>query len=106
MARVSGMWSQQLLGTNQQYVNIYNYGVSERTTNGFHAALYTGGGLVDIRRLEQQTAAAHDSVFHGVAEVMEALVMGTGADLFGALTYTHALTNEKNPPLDRAARDL
>ena len=100
MARVSGMWSQQLLGTNQQYVNIYNYGVSEQTTNGFHAALYTGGGLIDIRRLEQQTAAAHDSVFHGVAEVMEALVMGTGADLFGALTYTHALTNEQNPPLD------
>jgi starch-binding outer membrane protein, SusD/RagB family len=100
MARVSGMWSQQLLGTNQQYVNVYNYGVSEQTTNGFHAGLYTGGGLVDIRRLEQQTAAAHDSVFHGVAEVMEALVMGTGADLFGALTYTHALTNEQNPPLD------
>src|SRR5262249_18410037 len=60
----------------------------------------TGGGLVDIRRLEAQTAAAHDTVFHGVAEVMEALLMGTGADLFGALTYTHALTSERNPPLD------
>ena len=55
---------------------------------------------MDIRRLEQQTAAAHDSLFHGVAEVMEALMMGTGADLFGALTYIHALTNEQNPPLD------
>jgi hypothetical protein len=100
LPRVSNMWVQQLLGTNQQYVDLYNYGVSEQTTNGFHTTLYTGGGLVDIRRLEQQTAAAHDTVFHGVAEVMEALLMGTGADLFGALTYTHALTNERNPPLD------
>jgi hypothetical protein len=100
MARLSNMWAQQLLGANNQYVDFYNYGIAEQTTNGFHAALYTGGGLVDIRRLEAQTAAAHDSVFHGVAEVMEALLMGTGADLFGALTYTHALTNEQNPPLD------
>lgn len=99
MARVSGMWSQQLLGQNL-YADTYSYGVSEQLTNGFQAALYTGGGLVDIRRLEQQTAAAHDSLFHGVAEVTEALMMGTGADLFGALTYVHALTNESNPPLD------
>lgn len=99
MARISGMWSQQLLGQNL-YADTYSYGVSEQLTNGFQAALYTGGGLVDIRRLEQQTAAAHDSLFHGVAEVTEALMMGTGADLFGALTYVHALTNESNPPLD------
>ncbi|HTE44683.1 MAG TPA: SusD/RagB family nutrient-binding outer membrane lipoprotein [Gemmatimonadaceae bacterium] len=98
--RVTDMWTQQFIGTNQQYTAVYNYVVSEQTTNGFHAALYTGGGLVDIRRLQTQTVALHDSVFHGIAEIMEALVMGTGADLFGDLTYTHALTGELNPPLD------
>jgi hypothetical protein len=100
MARVTGLWAQQFIGTNIQYVDIYNYGVSEQTTNGFHSSLYTGGGLVDIRRLQAQTSAANDSLFHGIALVMEALVIGTGADLFGDLTYTHALTNELNPPLD------
>ena len=99
LSRVSNLWTQQLLGENL-YTDTYHYGVSEGTTNGFQAALYTGGGLIDIHRLEQQTAAAHDSVFHGVAEVMEALLIGTGADLFGDITYTHALTNEQNPPLD------
>lgn len=98
--RVTSLWAQQLLGTNIQYIDIYNYGVSEDITNGFHASLYTGGGLVDIRRLEEQTTAAHDSVFLGVAQVTEALLLGTGADLFGNLTYTHALTSEQNPPLD------
>jgi len=100
MARVTSMWAQQLTGSNQQYVDIYNYGISEQTTNGFHQGLYTGGGLVDIRRLEAQTLAANDTLFHGIAQVMEALLIGTGADLFGDLTYTHALTNEANPPLD------
>ncbi|MEP6493155.1 MAG: SusD/RagB family nutrient-binding outer membrane lipoprotein [bacterium] len=99
-ARVTNMWVQQFKGSNQQYIAIYNYGITEQITNGFHAGLYTGGGLVDIRRLEAQTAALHDSVFHGIAQVMEALVIGSGADLFGDLTYTHALTNELNPPLD------
>ena len=74
--------------------------ISEQTTNGFHQALYLGGGLVDIRKLEAQTPAAHDSVFLGIAQVMEALLMGTGRRLFGDLIYTHALTGEPNPPLD------
>jgi starch-binding outer membrane protein, SusD/RagB family len=99
-ARVTSLWAQQFTGTLQQYVNIYNYGVSEQTTNGFHASLYTGGGLVDVRRLEAQAIAAHDTLFLGIAQVQEALLMGTGADLFGDLVYSHALAGEPNPPLD------
>jgi len=100
MVRVTNMWSQQLLGTNLQYVDIYNYGVSEQVTNGFQAGLYTGGGLVDIRKVESQALSTSDTLFHGIALVMEALIMGTGADLFGNLTYKQALTGEANPPLD------
>jgi hypothetical protein len=100
LARVSGLWSQQFFGAIQQYDATYRYDVSEQTTNGFHQSLYLGGGLVDIRRLEAQTIESRDSVFLGMAQVMEALVMGTGADLFGDLTYSHALTGEANPPLD------
>jgi hypothetical protein len=99
-ARVTSMWAQQFTGTNFQYVNIYNYGVSEQTTNGFHASLYTGGGLVDIRKLEAQSTAAGDSLFLGIAQVQEALLMGTGADLFGDLVYSQALKGTPNPPLD------
>jgi len=98
--RITSMWAQQFTGTNFQYINIYEYGVSEQTTNGFHAALYTGGGLVDARKIEKQSAATHDSIFLGIAQVQEALLMGTGADMFGDLVYSHALTGQANPPLD------
>lgn len=100
MSRVTMIWAQHLSGNNQQYVNIDQYGVSEQTTNGFHQALYLQGGLVDMRHLETAARAVHDSLFLGVAQVQEAWMMGEGADLFGALVYSHALTGERNPPVD------
>jgi hypothetical protein len=98
--RVTGLWAQQFLGGNIQYTAIYNYDISEQTTNGFQQALYLGGGMVDIRKLQAQARASNDSIFLGQAQVMEGLVMGTGASMFGDLTYTHMLRNELNPPLD------
>ncbi|HEY5022096.1 MAG TPA: hypothetical protein VII30_06375, partial [Gemmatimonadaceae bacterium] len=50
--RVTGIWAGQFNGTQGQYFNVNSYGVSEQTTNGFHSALYSGGGLVDIRKVE------------------------------------------------------
>jgi hypothetical protein len=99
-ARLAALWSQQLKGGGIQTIASYNYDITDQTTNGFHQSLYTGGGLVDLRRLEEQTSAAHDSVFLGIAQVMEGLLMGTGADMFGKLTYTEALSNQLNPSLD------
>lgn len=99
-ARISGLFTQQLFGAIQQYNGIYRYDISEQTTNGFHQALYLGGGLVDIRKLEAQALASNDTLFVGIAQVMEALVMGTGADIFGDLAYTQALTGQPNPMLD------
>jgi hypothetical protein len=98
--RVAGLWAQQFKGGNIQYVATYNYDVSEQTTNGFHQALYTTGGFVDIRKVESQARAAGDFITLGEAEVMEALVLGTGASMFGDLTYSHMLTGELAPPLD------
>jgi hypothetical protein len=100
MARVTGLWTQHFQGGLQQYVQIYNYGVTEQTTNTFHSSLYTSGGLVDVRRLQAGAAEANDKLFLGIAQVQEALLIGTGADLFGDLVYSEALTGTPNPPLD------
>jgi len=100
-ARVTGIWAGQFTGTQGQYFTVNNYGVSEQTTNGFHSALYAGGGLVDIRKLEAGAIAATDTLMLGVAQVQEAILMSTGADMFGDLVYSHALTGEANPPLDK-----
>ena len=99
--RVTGIWAGQFNGMQGQYFTVNNYGVSEQTTNGFHSALYAGGGLVDIRRLQTAAIAQTDTLMLGIARVQEAILISTGADLFGDLVYSHALTGEANPALDK-----
>lgn len=100
--RLTGIFSQQFSGGLSQYLTLeQTYSINEQTTNGFHAALYAGGGLVDIRKLQKQSKEANDSLYLGIAQVQEALLIGTGASIFGDLVYSHALTGEKNPPLDK-----
>ena len=95
-----GIWSQQLTGVLGQYLLTQNYSNSENTTNGFNQGLYTSGGLVDIRRGQEVAAELGDSLFVGVFQVQEALLMSIGADLFGDIVYSAALKGETNPPLD------
>ena len=100
-ARIVGLWTQQFEGIQSQYFTAYTYGVSEQTTNGFHSSLYAGGGLKDIRQLQANARAQGDTLFLGIAQVQEAILIGTGADMFGDLVYSEALDPTKpNPKLD------
>jgi len=56
--------------------------------------------LVDIVRAQKITKDESNFAFLGILQVQEGITMGTGADLFGKLVYSHALSNEENPPLD------
>jgi hypothetical protein len=98
--RLASLFSQQLEATGAAYEAIQNqYSINESTTNGVFTALYTGGGLVDMRRVQEQARAIGDSTLLGASQVQEALLVGTGADLFGDLPYSQALQGE-NPALD------
>jgi hypothetical protein len=99
-ARVTGMWARQFAGGQNQYQSIYNYLYDEGIQSGFNIGLYAAGGLVDIVRAEQIAKDAKNFSLLGILQIQEALTMGTGADLFGKLVYSHALTNEENPQLD------
>ena len=100
LARITQLYSQQFSGEIGQYKDEYEYGITESTTNGFNTGLYTGGGLVDIRKLQANTLAAGDSLFLGIAQIQEALLIGTAADLFGDIVYSEALQGIANPKLD------
>lgn len=100
-SRNTGIWAQHFTGAQSQYqANIQSYQITEDNTNGANTALYAGGGLVDIKKLEAGTFAVLDSTFLGIARVMEGALMGTGADLFGDLPYSQALAGIPNPVLD------
>jgi Starch-binding associating with outer membrane len=100
-ARTTGIWAQQFTGAQSQYLsNIQSYQITPDNTNGLYAGLYGGGGLVDIRKLQIGALAVHDTLFLGIAQLYEGLLMGTGADLFGDIVYTEALQGTANPKLD------
>ncbi|HEX6627497.1 MAG TPA: SusD/RagB family nutrient-binding outer membrane lipoprotein [Gemmatimonadaceae bacterium] len=99
-ARVTGMWARQFAGGQNQYQSIYNYLYDEGIQSGFNVGLYVAGGLVDIVRGQNLAKEAQNDALLGILQVQEGITMGTGADLFGNLVYSHALTNEENPPLD------
>jgi hypothetical protein len=100
-ARVAGLLTQEFEGGQSQYFNIYTYSIDEQTTNGYHSALYAGGGLKDVRALQTNARQQGDTLMLGVAQVEEAMLMGTGADLFGDLVYSQALSGTANPALDK-----
>ena len=91
LSRLSALFTQQILGAQSQYIPLYQYAIDENATNGFHSAMYGSGGLVDIRKLQQRSTEAADFRMLGVAQVMEAQVIGLGADYFGDIVYKGAL---------------
>jgi starch-binding outer membrane protein, SusD/RagB family len=102
LTRIVEIWAQHGTGNVQQYRDYARYEIDESVTNTQHSGLYGSGGLVDVRKLQDATRAAGDSLFLGIAQVQEALIMSMGADFFGDLVYSEALKGDEapNPPLD------
>ena len=94
------MWMQQCTGGGGRFVEEFGrYVIDENSHNFDFNSVYSGGGLIDIRKIEASAAAAPDSVFLGIAQIYEALVVGTAADVWGDIPYTQAL-NAAAPALD------
>jgi hypothetical protein len=94
------MWMQQCTGNGGRFVEQFGkYVIDEGSFSFDFNSVYTGGGLTDIRKIETSAAAAPDSIFLGVAQIYEALIVGTAADVWGDIPYTQALTTSQ-PALD------
>lgn len=84
-------WMQDLYGNARQQVGVYNYsGLNNGTFDGDFQVPYTGGGLVDIRQLEAQATAQGDNIYLGIAQIMEAWMIGDAADMWGDIPYSQA----------------
>jgi hypothetical protein len=98
LTRIASLFAQYIRG-GDAYLPYDQYSITEATTNGAQRQLYGPGGLGDVRLLQKSVSAQHDSLFLGIAQVQEAMLMGFNADAFGDVVYSHALGGA-NPPLD------
>ncbi|MEO6924347.1 MAG: SusD/RagB family nutrient-binding outer membrane lipoprotein, partial [Bryocella sp.] len=97
LARIVSMWMQQMAGTAVQYRVIDSYVIDAGTAGGDLTLAYTGGGLIDLRKIESQSAASSDNLTVGIAQVIEAWQTGTSADIWGDVPYSQAAKPDSFP---------
>src|SRR5207245_8496536 len=59
-----------------------------------------GVGLINFRNVEAATTATGDTVWLGIAQIWEALTMGTVSSMWGDVPYSEAVSGKTNPVLD------
>ncbi len=104
ISRIAAIWTQQMAGTDRQFVSIDSYVITEEDANGEFSTVYTGGGLIDIRTA---IALANDNgrrTFEGILKVHEAYMIGMTASIFGDIPYSEAANADiAEPVLDGQA---
>jgi hypothetical protein len=95
------LWMQQCQGVGGRFVDQESqYVITNLTTNPDFATVYGAGGLLDIKTIEARSDTAGDMQFKGIAEVWEALVIGTAADQWGDIPYREAAGASNTPHYD------
>ena len=49
LSRLAAVWTQQVAGTDRQFSTLDRYVLTEEDASGEFSAIYTGGGLVDLK---------------------------------------------------------
>jgi len=89
------LWTEQIIGFQLQALGATNYsvGVTSVDAEPLWDSTYGPGGLRDLRTVESGAAAERPAnlTLRGEARVLEALLMGSAADVFGSVPYDSAL---------------
>ena len=92
LARSAGMYTQQLIGSNNQQLTWgTQYSATESDIPAHMSSLYTGGGLLGLRNIQAAANTAGDKFIEGVAKVWEGYAFGMATSIWGDLPYTEAL---------------
>lgn len=94
-------WMQQCSGVNGRFVDSYaNYQITAGSFDGSMASLYTAGGLGQLRQVEKQAKADNNMPLLGMSQVIEAMDMMWGTDIWGDLPYSDAVSGNATPKFD------
>ncbi|HXQ28275.1 MAG TPA: SusD/RagB family nutrient-binding outer membrane lipoprotein [Gemmatimonadales bacterium] len=100
IARSVCMFVQQCAGTDRQYATRAKYNTTSSDFDTQFTQIWIGGGLVDMRAIQSDAQAAGDFVYEGIGQVLEVLDIGTGADLWGDIPYSQAVSGAADPMYD------
>ena len=104
LAMIVCRWMQQCSGVNGRFVQQEdNYGAVNAANTWLDPAFrepYSAGGLIAIRAVQASASAEGDKVYEGISQVLEALLIGTTADVWGSIPYSDAAAANPTPVFD------
>lgn len=102
--RLAAIWVQQAAGTDRQFSGLDTYVHDETVVDNEFGAVYSGGGLVDLRLAQDRATEADRIGYRGVLKVYEAFIIGRAASVWGAIPYSEAVNADiAKPKLDAQA---
>ena len=104
--RAVSMVMQQMSGLQTDYYRDYNCEPIDINTNGRWTAVYSTGGLVDLKTTQETARDQEKFVLLGISQMWEALVISTAADLWGDIPYSQAANPEFAEPKFDTQREV
>ncbi len=101
ISRMAAMWTQQMAGTDRQFSLLDTYVLQETDADGEFSSIYTGGGLVDLRKAEKAAETNGWKTYDGILKIYEAYLVGSAASFWGDIPYSTALDPSKPATLDK-----
>jgi starch-binding outer membrane protein, SusD/RagB family len=105
LARNAAEYVQQIAGNSRQQIGFDLYQMDPVTIDPHFFSVYGssitvqgGGGLLDIRKMQQLARAVNDSIYVGIGKVYEALVIGNAASIWGDVPYREAADSTNETP--------
>src|SRR5688500_1187714 len=101
LAMIVCQWMQQCSGINGRFVQQQDsYSVNAGTFDQPFQEVYSAGGLVALRTVQESAEATGDLPYKGIAQVLEALLVGTTASIWGNIPYSEAVGDDPTPAFD------
>jgi len=106
-SRFAGIFTDQFTGSDRQYITVDNYDVVAGDFDDAWDDLYSDGAT-QARIANEEGVKSGDKLLVGVSQIMEGLLMGEAAALWGDVPYSTAFdyTNNPNPTYDSQASVL
>jgi hypothetical protein len=101
LAMVACQWMQHCAGVNGRFVEVRDsYGINAGDFDTPMQEVYSGGGLLGLRAVQASASAGGDKVYEGIAQVLEALLIGTATSIWGSLPYSESVADNPTPAFD------
>jgi len=96
-SRINALWMQQMGGTSRQPVNLELYDVTEQDFTFVWDEVYTGGGVIDLKKAIDRAEENGWIGYAGVLKLHLAYWAGMLASFFGDIPFSEALQPSEFP---------